>query len=322
MRLYRLGDEGVAVRDIQERLDALGFASDPDHRSLFGDGTVKAVREFQKARGLGVDGIVGPDTWRTLYEAGYRLGDRLLFLRRPMLRGEDVAELQSRLSSLGFDPGKVDGIFGPLTEKAILEFQGNRNLAEDGKAGPQVITEIRLVTRGELRAGRDAIRESEWLRGLPPTMAGARIYLDAGCRDGHEASVAWEAAAATALVVQEQGGLPVMSRSQDGSLPERLRARRANTLGSDLIVAFQLDPEGGDFVFYFESAHSSSAAGKLLAESVAKTAGGTVEGRASALLKETRAPAVIVSRAQLDELVGRTVAEGVGEFFANAAASR
>jgi N-acetylmuramoyl-L-alanine amidase len=140
MRLYRSGDEGAAVRDIQERLDALGFSCEPDTAGLFASGTEDGVREFQRARGLGIDGIVGPDTWRSLYEAGYRLGDRMLFLRRPMMRGEDVSELQSRLSSLGFDVGKVDGIFGPKTEQAVIEFQHNRDLAEDGKAGPEVIT--------------------------------------------------------------------------------------------------------------------------------------------------------------------------------------
>ena len=199
MRLYRVGDEGAAVRDIQERLDALGYPTESDPASAFGIGTEAAVQEFQKARGLDVDGIVGPDTWRSLYEAGYRLGDRMLFLRRPMMRGEDVSEIQSRLSSLGFDVGKVDGIFGPKTEEAIIEFQHNRNLAEDGKAGPEVVTEIHLVTRGEMKEGRQAVREREWLRRLPPTVAGARVYLDAGCRDTHEASVTWEAASAAAI---------------------------------------------------------------------------------------------------------------------------
>ncbi|MGH8870936.1 MAG: peptidoglycan-binding protein [Acidimicrobiia bacterium] len=322
MRLYRVGDEGAAVRDIQDRLDALGYPSDPDIRSVFADGTREAVRGFQKARGLNVDGIVGPDTWRSLYEAGYRLGDRMLFLRRPMMRGEDVSEIQSRLSSLGFDVGKVDGIFGPKTEQAVLDFQHNRNLAEDGKAGPEVVTEIHLVTRGEMKEGRQAVREREWLRRLPPTVAGARVYLDAGCRDAHESSVAWDAASAAALVLQELGGLPVMSRSQDRSLPERLRARRANVLGSDLIVAFQLNPDGEDSVFYFASEHGTSAAGELLARSIASVAGGKVEGRASAMLRETRAPAVVVSRGKLDEEVGYAVADGLTEFFANAAATR
>ena len=320
MRLYRMGDEGAAVRDIQERLDALGYPSEPDLRSVFSDGTRQAVRGFQKAKGLDVDGIVGPDTWRSLYEAGYRLGDRMLFLRRPMMRGEDVSEIQSRLSSLGFDVGKVDGIFGPRTEQAILDFQHNRGLAEDGKAGPEVVTEVHLVTRGEMKEGRQAVREREWLRRLPPTVAGARVYLDAGCRDAHEASVAWEAASAAALGLQELGGLPVLSRSQDGSLPERLRARRANVLGADLIIAFQLNPDGEDFVFYFSSEHGGSAAGELLARSIASVAGGKVEGRASAMLKETRAPAVVVSRGKLDDEVGHAVADGLTEFFAKAGA--
>src|SRR3970040_1327218 len=296
MRLYRLGDEGAAVRDIQDRLHALGHPCDPDRRSIFGDDTRQAVGGFQKARGLDVDGIVGPDTWRALYEAGYRLGDRLLFFRRPMFRGEDVAELQSRLSSLGFDSGKADGIFGPKTEAAVLEFQHNRNLAEDGKVGPEVVVEVHLVTRGEMKEGRHAVREREWLRRLPTTVAGARIYLDAGCRDPHEATMAWEAASVAALNLQELGGLPVMSRSQDASLPERVRARRANRMGSDLIVAFQISPDGDDAVFYFATEHHSSSAGEMLAKSIASVTGGRVEGRASALLKETSAPAVVVSR--------------------------
>jgi N-acetylmuramoyl-L-alanine amidase len=319
MRLYRVGDEGAAVKDIQERLDALGYSTGPDLASTFGGGTHEAVQEFQRARGLDVDGIVGPDTWRSLYEAGYRLGDRMLFLRRPMMRGEDVSEIQSRLSSLGFDVGKIDGIFGPKTEEAIIEFQHNRNLAEDGKAGPEVITEVHLVTRGEMKEGRQSVREREWLRRLPPTVAGARVYLDAGCRDTHEAFVTWEAASAAALGLQELGGLPVLSRSQDGSVPERLRAHRANVFGADLIVAFQLSPDGDDSVFYFASEHSRSEAGELLARSLVSIMGGKVEGRAGALLKETRAPAVVVSRGKLDEEVGYAVVDGLTRFFANAA---
>ena len=243
----------------------------------------------------------------------------MLFLRRPMMRGEDVSELQSRLSSLGFDVGKVDGIFGPRTEQAVIEFQHNRDLAEDGKAGPEVVTEIHLVTRGEMREGRQAVREREWLRRLPPTVAGTRVYLDAGCRDPHEASVAWEAASAAALALQELGGLPVMSRSQDGSVPERLRAHRANVFGADLIVAFQLSADGDDAVFFFASEHSRSEAGGLLARALALELGGRVEGRAGALLKETRAPAVVVSRGSLDAEVGRAVVDGLTRFFAGAA---
>ncbi|HEX6220215.1 MAG TPA: peptidoglycan-binding domain-containing protein, partial [Acidimicrobiia bacterium] len=238
------------------------------------------------------------------------------FMRRPMIRGEDVAELQSRLNSLGFDSGKVDGIYGPQTEHAVIDFQRNRHLAEDGRVGPEVVTEIHLVTRGEMKEGRQAIREREWLRMLPSTMAGARIFLDADCRDPDEARDAWNAAAAAALAIQDAGGVPVMSRSSDITLPERLRARRANRLGSDLIVAFRINRDEDDSVYYFASEHSSSQAGQALASAIALTVGGRVEGRASAMLKETRAPAAVVALRNLDEKSGLAVAEGLSQFFA------
>jgi N-acetylmuramoyl-L-alanine amidase len=322
MRLYSVGSQGPEVADIRDRLAALGFASDGDPRSHFGQATRHAVAAFQRAKRLDPDGIVGPETWRALYEAGYRLGDRLLYLRRPMLRGEDVAELQSRLNSLGFDAGKVDGIFGPDTESAVIDFQRNRNLAEDGKVGPTVLTEIRLVTRGEMRESLHAIREREWMRRLPATMAGAHIFLDAGCRDHREAAESWDAAMAASLSIQAAGGLPMMSRSQDVELPERVRARRANRVGADLIVAFRLDPEGGDRVFYFASEYTSSAAGEHLARAISSSVGGVVTGRAGAILKETRAPAAVVSRSRLDGAVGRAVTEGLERFFALAATTR
>jgi N-acetylmuramoyl-L-alanine amidase len=318
MRLYRVGNQGTAVRDIQDRLAALGFEPGADPRGVFAHGTTEAVTAFQKAKGLDADGIVGPNTWRSLYEAGYRLGDRILFLRRPMIRGEDVAELQSRLNSLGFDSGKGDGIFGSDTELAVVDFQRNRHLAEDGKVGPEVVTELRLVTRGEMKEGRQAIREREWLRLLPGTVAGARIFLDADCRDHEESIAAWNAATAAALAIQDAGGLPMMSRSNDIQLPERVRARRANRMGSDLIVAFRLNREGEDCVFYFASEHSSSRAGEVLANAIAGSAGGKVEGRASAMLKETRAPAAVVAMRSLDEKTGVAVAEGLSQFFAEA----
>jgi N-acetylmuramoyl-L-alanine amidase len=314
MRLYRLGDEGAAVRDIQDRLGALGYDSSPDDRSIFADNTKTAVQSFQEAKGLAVDGIVGPDTWRSLYEAGYRLGDRILFYRRPMIRGEDVSELQSRLNSLGFDCGKVDGIFGSDSEGAVLEFQHNRYLAEDGKAGPAVVTEIHLVTRGEMTEGRQAVREREWLRGLSGTVAGARVYLDASNRDPAEATSAWAAASAAALRLQEIGGIPILSRSQDTSLPERVRARRANRLGSDLIIAFQMN-EDSDCIYFFGSEHSKSEAGEMLAKSIAGVIGGSVEPKASAMLKETRAPAAVVSWMTLDDELGDAVVAGVSAFF-------
>ncbi len=319
MRLYRLGDTGEPVRDIQDRLAALGHEPDDDPRGEYGLGTVAAVRAFQEDRGLGVDGIVGPDTWRSLYEAGYRLGDRLLFLRRPMLRGDDIAELQSRLNALGFDAGKADGIFGPDTQRGVIDFQANRDLAADGTAGPEVITELRLIARGPIRAGREALREREWLRSLPLSVAGSRVFFDPAAGDAEEARTAWATASTAALSLQELGGLPVISRSADASVPERLRARRANGIGADIVVSFH---RGENLVYYFESSLGRSEAGARLATQIAAELGVEVAGRATAILRETRAPAVVISATDLGPKTGEAVVQGLDRFFRDQAKNR
>ncbi len=50
--------------------------------------------------------------------------------------GNDVAETQSVLKRIGLDPGAADGAFGPLTQRAVREFQGRFGLAQDGIVGP------------------------------------------------------------------------------------------------------------------------------------------------------------------------------------------
>jgi hypothetical protein len=58
-------DRGPAVRAIQEQINKRGQTVDVD--GYFGPATEQAVRNFQEAAGLEVDGLVGPDTWAALY---------------------------------------------------------------------------------------------------------------------------------------------------------------------------------------------------------------------------------------------------------------
>jgi len=316
MRRFQLGSTGEGVRDIQERLSALGHDCERDPPGEFGEATLAAVHSFQNSRGLPVDGVVGQDCWRALYEAGYRLGDRLLFLRRPMLRGDDVAELQSRLDALGFDAGKPDGIFGPQTERGLRDFQLNRGLGIDGISGPEVITELRLVARGTMRAGRVVLREREWLRSRPSTMVGARVYFDPACRTQQEAAASWEAAAAASVALQQRGGTPILSRGMDSVFPERVRARRANRMGADVIISFQLTEQLPGVISYFASPRSYSVAGKLIAECLAEVMSLTTEGQATAILKDTRSPAVVVAAPELGGTTGDRAVSGLEHFFA------
>ena len=115
------GSSYESVRDLQQRLTALGFDPAPDRPGRYGEATGRAVRAFQEHRRLRVDGVCGPQTWNALVEAGRVLGERLLYYRRQMLRGDDVASLQRLLGALGFDAGRVDGIFGPLVDEALRD---------------------------------------------------------------------------------------------------------------------------------------------------------------------------------------------------------
>lgn len=67
---FSKGQSGFEIRDIQEKLLALGFKL-PRYGAdgVFGSETEKAVRDFQYTWGLKVDGIVGPETYAAINEA-------------------------------------------------------------------------------------------------------------------------------------------------------------------------------------------------------------------------------------------------------------
>ena len=63
--LLKRGSRGDAVKELQQKLNALGYNAEPAD-GIFGVKTEAAVRAFQKANGLSVDGIVGKNTWAAL----------------------------------------------------------------------------------------------------------------------------------------------------------------------------------------------------------------------------------------------------------------
>lgn len=67
---------------------------------------------------------------------------RLLKYSRPLQSGEDVKELQVRLTEAGFACGKIDGIFGQNTKAAVMAYQKAKGLTIDGKAGKNTITAL------------------------------------------------------------------------------------------------------------------------------------------------------------------------------------
>ena len=315
MALYRRGDSGAAVRDIQERLSALGLSCGDDDAGEFGPGTEAAVRAFQTERRLAVDGMVGPETWRTMVDAGFRLGDRQLYHRMPMLHGDDVAELQRSLNAIGFDAGDVDGIFGPDTLRALLDFQHNRRLAEDGIVGPVVVSELKLMSRETSKMGRHEIREKVWLASLPASLVGLRVYVDPFCRDDDEAGAAWEAALEAGRVLRDIGAHPILSRSADTRPAERLRALHANERSADLVIAFAHPATDEEGVYSFASRISHSAAGAALAMAVARVLQVPTHGRVMPILVETRPPSIVVAIKDLSAKTGETAVAAVEQWL-------
>lgn len=58
--------------------------------------------------------------------------DRTLFLTSPPMQGPDVVELQEHLAANGYYSGTIDGVYGPLTARAVEQFQTAAGLVPDG----------------------------------------------------------------------------------------------------------------------------------------------------------------------------------------------
>src|SRR5699024_7789514 len=67
------------------------------------------------------------------------LGDRIL---RDGDYGADVIELQTRLKAVGYDPGEIDGEFGPNTESAVKALQTAAGILVDGEFGPDSLAAL------------------------------------------------------------------------------------------------------------------------------------------------------------------------------------
>ena len=68
----------------------------------------------------------------------------VLRLTFPPMHGAKVQTLQRALRAHGFDPGEIDGVFGPHTEAAVRGFQLQSGLVPDGEAGKLTLRKLGL----------------------------------------------------------------------------------------------------------------------------------------------------------------------------------
>jgi N-acetylmuramoyl-L-alanine amidase len=267
---------------------------------LFCAATEAALRGFQEHRGLRRTGACDEETWRAIVEASWKLGDRLLMLVAPNLRGDDVGDLQSSLARLGFDSGRVDGIFGPETARALEDFQHNSGLYVDGVCGPDTVRAVHVLARQTGSGpGITAVRELEALTASARSLSELRV------------------------VVGQFGGLSGLTRQ----LVQLLRHRSATVVASDepdapaqaaaanrfaatVYVGFESRPGERSTVHYYAVPQFESAGGRALATRIASECTAAVPGFDPAVrgmrlpvLRETRMPAVLVTLGEIQPVL-------------------
>ncbi|HLI56821.1 MAG TPA: N-acetylmuramoyl-L-alanine amidase [Actinomycetota bacterium] len=318
MRLIRRGERSAAVQDLQTRLERIGSSIAPQELGgWFGPSTERATRAFQQSRGLDVDGIVGDATWKALVESSWSVGDRMLRLEEPWLRGDDVRELQSRLNALGFPAGKHDGIFGPETAWALRDFQRNLGIDDDGIVGLETLRalrRLRMVTRDGVGP---RIREREARRASPPGITGKRLGIDPGHGGDDpgsrgpsgetEAELTFQLAARLAQLLEAEGAEVTLTRGPHDGPTDSQRALLANAAGAELLLSLHLNAHPSEVAqgvatYYFEHGGVASEPGEhlagLLQAHLVAAGSGRVDcrshGKAYPILRETRMPAVVV----------------------------
>ncbi|MBW4029882.1 MAG: hypothetical protein HIU57_04290 [Acidobacteria bacterium] len=296
------------MRDLHDRLTSLGLVPLDNLGDIFSEATQATVQAFQRSRGLAITGVVDVTTWTRLLEAGWVLGDRLLFLVKPYLRGDDVAELQVRLSQLGFDPGRVDGVFGPLLDRALSEFQRNCGLESNGTLTQRTLIELRRFSPA---SDRTLVSEARDGAGFEQTPRGPILV--------------WGQSPLTRTITQR---LPLVDADES-----RVRwsveqiAGYANSVGALGVIALSEQPEwNGVHLHYWSSYQSYSRRGEQLASAVANAISRDdiglrieVTGMALPILRETQMTTIHLEHGPLSSKEARlltdAIATAIRDFF-------
>jgi N-acetylmuramoyl-L-alanine amidase len=317
---YRRGDHGPAVAAIRERLARLGLidagAIPTQGEPVFDEAVETAVRHFQQTRRTTVDGLVTPGTMRLLEEASWRLGDRDLLPAGEPPFGDDVAELQRSLLTLGFDCGRVNGAYDPTTVAAVREFQRNVGLPATGVTDLPTVQALNRLNRRMAHGGLlHAMRESEAIQSAGPALPGKTLILDPGHGGPDtgvsaggliEAEVVFDIADRVKTRLEKLSVTTHMSHGPGGSPDDRRRAEKANELGADLLISLHCDAHrnpaaSGVAAFYYGNdrfGHSSPTgerfAGLVQREITARTglANLGTHGMTWDVLRYTQMPAV------------------------------
>ncbi len=126
----QIGSTGQAVKELETLLAHWGYYFGPID-GIFGIQVKNAVIAYQHRVFLREDGIVGSLTWQALYSGAP--------VNMPILMngssGNAVKIVQKVLKLNGYYFGTIDGLFGPMTTVAVIQFQTDKGLPADGIVG-------------------------------------------------------------------------------------------------------------------------------------------------------------------------------------------
>ncbi|MEC4986066.1 MAG: peptidoglycan-binding protein [Oscillatoria sp. PMC 1068.18] len=151
VQILKIGDRGTQIQTLQQKLAQAKFY-DGEINGIFDTQTEAAVRRFQQAQGLTVDGLVGPRTIAALPQLAVGGENNRTAqtspasqptILRPGTQGTLVAEVQRNLQSLGYFPGQISGKFDSDTQQAVTRFQQDRGLRPDGIVGNNTFLALR-----------------------------------------------------------------------------------------------------------------------------------------------------------------------------------
>jgi len=146
---------------------------------------------YSAGRGLiGVKRVVLPGKVPDPPQGISSLGKRLLKRTSPLMKGEDIRELQGLLLELGYDCDGIDGYYGINTEDAVRAFQFACKLKDDGEYGPMTHAALKAaLDAGDLEQEEDALDDAPrmliatgdvWIRTLPSASGGKTAVLHKG----------------------------------------------------------------------------------------------------------------------------------------------
>ena len=136
------GDESEHIAAAQQALKVMGYDPGPVDGAM-GENTRRALEAFQKEFGLAVDGRIDDALLERLRaEAALDTASPERRLARKGLLRSYTRAVQDGLHDLGFDPGPVDGVVGPLTRQAVRAFQVEASIDVTGIISPQLLQAI------------------------------------------------------------------------------------------------------------------------------------------------------------------------------------